>query len=292
MPTPIEIDHILVCADASDASKQALKVAQAFATALKAKVRATHVFDVTRVDPELGHFLDEKEKDSLMEKVREYELGWADDVEDIEVELVEGQSIPTLLEMADETDLVVTGHSGRSAFSEMILGSVSKHLVAYSKAPVVVVQATHDADAVDLKSRAVVCAVDGSSASTRAAKFAAALAVAFQTRLEIITVADVSQIDVYDGFYMNEQQLTKMESRTHQRILDDVRPEVTAISNDYSERIVRGHAKQILIEESQRSDVGLIVVGRTGKGAFERMLQGSVSRSLTLHAACPAVIVP
>ena len=47
------LDHILVCADHSDASKAALAVARRLAQTLSAKVHATHVFDVTRrwMDP-------------------------------------------------------------------------------------------------------------------------------------------------------------------------------------------------------------------------------------------------
>ncbi len=289
-----KLEHILVCADASTASKRALDVAVEVAKGVTAKVSAKHVFDVTRVDPELGHFLDDEELASLKSAVRKRELDWAD-VDNVDVDLVEGRSVPALLELSEKSDLVVVGHSGQSPVAEFLLGSVTKHLVAHAKAPVLVVQSddeTATAPVEGLRSRAIVCAVDGSNPSTRALRLAAMLAERFKTRLEILTVADVSKVDIYDGFYMNEEQLAKMESRTHQAILEDARPAIADYDVNHSERIVRGDTKDVLLEETRRADIGLFVIGRTGKGAFEQMLQGSVSRALTSRAGCPVVVVP
>lgn len=289
-----KLEHILVCADASTASKRALDVAMEVAKGVTAKVSAKHVFDVTKVDPELGHFLDDTELASLKDAVRKRELDWAD-VDNVDVDLVEGRSVPALLELSEDADLVVVGHSGQSPVAEFLLGSVTKHLVAHSKAPVLVVQSGEGesvAPSEGLQGRAVVCAVDGSNPSTRALRMAAMLAERFGTRLEVLTVADVSKVDIYDGFYMNEEQLAKMEARTHQAILDDARPALSDYKIDHSERIIRGDTKDVLLAETRRSDIGLFVIGRTGKGAFEQMLQGSVSRALTSRAGCPVIVVP
>ncbi len=291
---PTDIDHILVCADASAASRRALDIAQQIAKGVSAKVSAKHVFDVTRVDPELGHFLDGDQKNSLKEAVRKHELNWAD-VDGVEVELIEGRSVPTLLEMTDDTDLVVVGHSGYRPVSEFLLGSITKHLVASAKCPVLVVQAANadtETDTESIDQKVIVCAVDGSNAATRGLVFAAKLAAAFQTRLEVLTVADVSSVDVYDGFYMSEEKVAAMEARTHRAILDDVRASFEDVEVDHSERIARGRAKKVLLDETNRDDVGVLIIGRTGKGAFEQMLQGSVSQALTAHAGCPVLIVP
>lgn len=74
-------------------------------------------------------------------------------------QVVEGRTARALLDAAEGADLLVVGSRGHGAFSGMLLGSVSRHLVAHAHCPVVVVRAPEDrvqaADAGD------VAAVDG-----------------------------------------------------------------------------------------------------------------------------------
>jgi nucleotide-binding universal stress UspA family protein len=55
------------------------------------------------------------------------------------------------------------------------------------------------------------------------------------------------------------------------------------------QKIVYGHAAQVLIDESDDAD--LLVVGHRGHGAFTGMLLGSVSMHCVTHAACPVTVV-
>ncbi len=50
------------------------------------------------------------------------------------------------------------------------------------------------------------------------------------------------------------------------------------------------HPAEALLEVS--ADADLLVVGSRGHGGFSRMLLGSISHAVVLHATCPVVVVP
>lgn len=58
---------------------------------------------------------------------------------DVRSSIVEGNPAKVLIERSGECDLLVVGSRGLEGFAGMLLGSVSQHVVAHAKCPVVVV---------------------------------------------------------------------------------------------------------------------------------------------------------
>ncbi len=55
--------------------------------------------------------------------------------------------------------------------------------------------------------------------------------------------------------------------------------------------VVIGNPKELIVEEAQKWNADLIVLGSHGYGFWERMLLGSVSNAIVHHAPCSVLIV-
>jgi nucleotide-binding universal stress UspA family protein len=129
---------------------------------------------------------------------------------------------------------------------------------------------------------------DGSDPANRAIDYAAMLAKATGAKLEILTVVDLRQVDVYEGFYLTDEQLQHIETEAREKVLDAAKARVGE-GVDVEVRLLKGPSTALILEEAEKADH--VVVGRTGKNVLERFLEGSTSRGLALHCKVPVTIV-
>ena len=133
--------------------------------------------------------------------------------------------------------------------------------------------------------------IDGSDASWRALDMATQIAKEGNNELEVLTVLDLSQIDVFDGFYLTEEQLVHLHERLQKNILDKA---LDKIGDDVKVHttLERGRALPVIMDVAERDHVRMVVVGRTGRGMVDRIMQGSVSRGLGAKCKKPVLLVP
>jgi nucleotide-binding universal stress UspA family protein len=60
---------------------------------------------------------------------------------------------------------------------------------------------------------------------------------------------------------------------------------------DITTEILIGSPKRVIVEEAEKWGADLIVVGSHGYRSWERMLLGSVSQAVAMHAECSVEIV-
>jgi len=137
----------------------------------------------------------------------------------------------------------------------------------------------------------VVVGVDGSEESVAALRWAAHYAAAAGASVRAIqvwhypTAASVPPVGLAPPSVSSdvEERITAALAEAVAKAAPD------ASAEPIHSEIRYGHPAQVLIEQSRHAD--LLVVGRSGHGAFVGMLVGSVSQHCVAAAECPVVVV-
>ena len=187
-----------------------------------------------------------------------------------------------LVEASRDAALVVLGSRGYGRLVGTLLGSVAFNVAAGAVCPVLVARA----EAVERPAGTqghVVVGTDGSPAARAAVRFAAQRAADARTSLEVVTCTGGHQVDDVD-----EAQLRASAERIATATAVELRashPDVPVTT-----RVEDCPAEVTLVDAS--SEARLVVVGTRGRGAFQRMLLGSVSHAVIHGAASPVAVVP
>ncbi len=142
------MNKIVVGVDGSPQAMEALRWAIAEAQLRGAALQVVHAwqFPAPGIGPFAGPYDGEliqalrRDAEELVERALG-EAGVPDGVR-VEQTVVEGAAAPTLVEAADDADLLVVGSRGHGGFSGLLLGSVSQQCAQHARCPVVIVR-TH-----------------------------------------------------------------------------------------------------------------------------------------------------
>ena len=138
---------VAVGVDGSAESIAALGWARSYATAVGAKVRAVHAWHYPaafgiapagKAPPSVTAEVEQRVRDDLAAAVAQVYPDQAD--AQVETALRYGHPVEVLIDESKNADLLVVGHHGHSAFTGMLVGSVSIHCVTSAECPVVVVR--------------------------------------------------------------------------------------------------------------------------------------------------------
>lgn len=141
----------------------------------------------------------------------------------------------------------------------------------------------------------ILCPVDGSEASHRAARAAMDLARKYGGRLRLLHVVPVNLVDLLANRpSMAEVDLLPKEverrlAREGESLLESVRAELEGF--DAVETVqLEGVPGEVICAEAQQAD--MVVMGSRGRGRLQGLLMGSVSQYVASHCHRPVLIVP
>jgi len=134
----------------------------------------------------------------------------------------------------------------------------------------------------------IIVATDGTEYAKKAINAAVDLAELTGASLYGIFVSDVSNITPTSVEWEMVAENIKRESDA---ALEYVRERAKAAQINYESVSLSGAAAQEIVQYANQISADLIVVGATGKKAFERLIIGSVSEKVLRNAKQPVLVV-
>ncbi len=136
-------------------------------------------------------------------------------------------------------------------------------------------------------------AIDGSEHSGRALAEAIDLAQLSNAHLTILTVAPKPATLLVGSPVMppvDMREIDEAVKQEHQQLLD---ASVGQVPDDVSvvKVLAEGPAARSILDQAEKGNCDLIVVGSRGRGEMSSMLLGSVSREVLHHSRVPVLVV-
>jgi len=211
---------------------------------------------------------------------------------DVGTEVLEGETVDTLVAAAAEAEMLVLGSRGYGPVVGFLLGSVGRQVLAESARPVVLVRAD-DQPTGEAAGREIVVGQHGEAQdSAEVLRFAFETAAARGAGVRVVRAWTLPPVFAYSPASMNLLDeaggLEPYESKALEAAVAPWRerfPEVPVV-----EHVEMGSAAQVLLSVAVRAQ--LMVVGRRAHRRAVGARIGSVAHGVLHHANCPVAVVP
>ena len=204
---------------------------------------------------------------------------------EVDVDLVLDRRRPAeaLVDLSLDADLLVVGTHRMSASERVFSGSLAYQIAAGSAVPVVVVPG-----AVALDSVGVVVGVDGSGDSVAAVALAATEAERIGEPLYVLHAWTEPAI-----YAPTDSVVTELTAAARDEEAVVLGESVAGLAEQYPDllvhpRLVHDQPATALLDAAAHAR--LLVVGSRGRHGLTRVLLGSVSHTVVLHAECPVMV--
>ena len=283
---------VVVGVDGSVSAQGALAWAAAEAASRQCPLRIVHAFSW----PMIGNPLDmafvgdmnlglQSAAEGILIEAEAHARGLAPDIK-VTANLFIGPAAATLLNEAQDADLVVVGSRGVGGFRGLLVGSVSSTVAAHAPCPVIVVHPHRNGTAFPASPTGrIVVGVDGSEISSAAIRFA--FQQAGRRHIGITAVHAAAPTRPHPSLRVPADIVDQIDRQLFAEAMESKRVLFSAM--DVQTKLVHAHPAQALIDASAGAE--LLVVGSHGRGGFTGMLLGSVSHAVLQHAACPVAVV-
>lgn len=133
----------------------------------------------------------------------------------------------------------------------------------------------------------ILVAYDGSDPANKAFLFALDLAKKYQATVAVVAVAKPPDF----GDEVETEAILENSQNHYRKLLEHLKPKAVTEGVNATFEVAVGHPAEQIIHHAERTKADLIVMGHRGKGFFERLRLGSVSREVIHYANCAVTVV-
>lgn len=182
---------------------------------------------------------------------------------------------------SENCDLIVLGCKGQGFLERLLVGSVTRRVIGFTRRDVMVVPLNGE-----LAWNSIMLATDGSENSQPAGNRALELAQAYGAELKVLSIRELpTRIDGNGGELMTE--LTK----SRQQMLAEIQAQAEAIGIKTECVLSQGPPARTIVAKAGELGVNLIIMGSHGRTGLTRLLIGSVTERVIGLAPCPVLVV-
>ena len=199
--------------------------------------------------------------------------------------LAKGHAAYRIVKQAEKQNphLIILGSRGFSNIKAYLLGSVSRKVLSHAPCPVLMVK-----DPIQPPAR-VVLAVDGSSASKRAANFLISWLRPNSVSVHVLSV--VPQVDPGAGAQPSATALRDAFQKQAQETSAQIRSLFLKKKFKVTTKVVPGNPRAAILESLVNREASLAVLGAKGLTGPERFQLGSVSEWVAAYSGCSILVV-
>ncbi len=198
------------------------------------------------------------------------------------------------------TDFVLVGSHGASGLARFLLGSVAQATLRRSPCSVEIVRRAAQESAAISSGMKILLATDGSECSMAAVTSVAGRPWPNGSQIRLISaipvILAVGASHPLPPFYLPSDVFETLQTQARSRAEEAVERAHQILREAHIEPVKTGFlpigdARQVILEEAKDWGADLIVVGSHGYHGIDKLMLGSVSESVAMHAHCSVEVI-
>jgi nucleotide-binding universal stress UspA family protein len=191
--------------------------------------------------------------------------------------------------LAEDSDLLVVGTSGKTGLAHVLLGSTAERLIRTAPCPVLAVRLRQSSEHRDVVLKRLLVPIDGSDCSLDALEYAAAVATLADASIDVLHVLEPVSYGLDFTFDSGQQRAQTRERLTKK--VDELCTALSASGLTVKGHVVGGLPGDSILSQAETLSSDVIVMGTHGRRGLSHALAGSVTEAVLRRAQCPILTV-
>lgn len=194
-----------------------------------------------------------------------------------------------------QADLVMVGSNELGDWERLVLGSTARSVLRRAPCSVEIVRPVREGtNAEATPGMKILVATDGSEYSLAALRSVAERPWPAGSEARIISVPEF--LPLKEISYLNAREVSDLGAASEEEAAICAAKGVEVVAGSplkvsSNVPIVRDRVFQVILDQAEKWKVDMIVLGSHGRSGFDRMVMGSVSEAVALHADCSVEVI-